>query len=68
MSVVDRFCNNLDKQDDLQEYDNIELDIKPFNSGEAHRNMRSVNWNRIVKNRREYYEMRSFLRGDGRDD
>ena len=66
-NVVSRFSNNLDKVNDMQEADSPDLDVKPFNSGEAFRNMRPRDRRRFMKNRREYYEMRNFTMGKGRD-
>lgn len=67
MRTLDRFTNNLDKQDDMDIME-VELELKPFNSGESFRTVRPRDRHRFVENRRRYYEMRSFLRGDGRED
>ena len=66
MKVETMVANKLDKVDDL-DYEPLDLEIKPFNSGESFRCMRPQNHRRFLKNRQTYYEMRSFLAGVGRD-
>lgn len=62
MKVETMVANKLDKVDDL-DYEPLDLEIKPFNSGESFR----CNNRRFLKNRQTYYDMRSFLAGVGRD-
>ena len=65
MKVISRVANNLDKRNDMQEYDSPDLDVKGFNSGESFRSVNPKNRKRFIENRRRFYEMRNFLSGKG---